>query len=338
MVISKSLKERFVKDFNIPIRLYDEPYFTERLKLYDPYYGTIAKWESFVNELSSYSNQEKYFAAYNKTKDEAINQIKRSDTYADFIAMDLNFSHVDKSILNISKKDIFKQSNIGRTFIGLDIKKANFSSLKYYDSTVYIKENMLTMFNGANTYEEFISQFTDNKNIINSKYIREVIFGNCNAPRQITYEKHMMVSLMSAIVSLGGDISNAVFLSNDEVIFDVTNIINVVTDQRSQVKILDFDSYSNLLNVINKAVDMSPVPYRMETYTIKGVKIDGEIAGYLKYVVETGETMFKCLNSINIPWVIRHLNNEPITESDLTFINEKRLAKYIDIPKIEIVE
>ena len=39
MEVSEKLKERFCKDCNIPLRLYKEPYFTERLQLYDSYYN-----------------------------------------------------------------------------------------------------------------------------------------------------------------------------------------------------------------------------------------------------------------------------------------------------------
>ena len=38
MEITKNLKERFCKDCNIPIKIFDEPYFTERLELYDEHF------------------------------------------------------------------------------------------------------------------------------------------------------------------------------------------------------------------------------------------------------------------------------------------------------------
>ena len=52
MEISTSLKKRFCSDCNIPIRIFQEPYFTERLKLYDKLYGTLEKWELFLKELN----------------------------------------------------------------------------------------------------------------------------------------------------------------------------------------------------------------------------------------------------------------------------------------------
>ena len=54
MDVSVRAKERFCKDCNIPIRLFQEPYFTDRLKLFDKFYGTLEKWNIFLDELQKY--------------------------------------------------------------------------------------------------------------------------------------------------------------------------------------------------------------------------------------------------------------------------------------------
>jgi len=40
MDISTRTRERFCKDCKIPIGIFEEPYFSDRLKLYDRLYGT----------------------------------------------------------------------------------------------------------------------------------------------------------------------------------------------------------------------------------------------------------------------------------------------------------
>ena len=62
------------------------------------------------------------------------------------------------------------------------MNKANFSALHNYNSNI---------FNNKNTWEEYVSNFTNNEHIINSKYIRQVVLGNCNPKRCITYEKYL---------------------------------------------------------------------------------------------------------------------------------------------------
>jgi hypothetical protein len=48
MKITSKLKECFCKDMGIPIKLFEEPYFESRLKLYDSAYGTLAKYGLFL--------------------------------------------------------------------------------------------------------------------------------------------------------------------------------------------------------------------------------------------------------------------------------------------------
>ena len=45
---------------------------------------------------------------------------------------------------------------------------------------------------------------------------------------------------------------------------------------------------------------------------------------------------FKCLDNYMLPFVIRHWNNEEVTDSDKVFYHEGLLAQFIDVPKIEI--
>ena len=55
MEISNRAKERFCKDCNIPIRLFQEPYFLDRIKLFDDFYGTVNKWIRFASGLQQYN-------------------------------------------------------------------------------------------------------------------------------------------------------------------------------------------------------------------------------------------------------------------------------------------
>lgn len=68
MEVSEKLKERFCKDCNIPLRLYKEPYFMDRLQLYDSYYNALDKWNIFVRELDKYKCEQDYLEEYNRVK------------------------------------------------------------------------------------------------------------------------------------------------------------------------------------------------------------------------------------------------------------------------------
>lgn len=312
MEVSNRAKERFCKDCKLPIRLFQEPYFSDRIKLFDKFYGTVDKWNRYVNELQKYNSEQDYFEEYNRVKDAAITSIKQSEAYQRFNAEDMNkFAVTHKTLPN---KDIFKPTDDGKVFISVDMRKANFSSLYAYNKDI---------FGGVNTWENFISQFTDNKHIINSKYIRQVILGNCNSKRHITYEKYLMDQTLSLLYDIVGE-ERIVFFSNDETVYDMTTASDLHT--LSMVR----DSIEERLST------KSNIPFRVELFSLH--KINGTDGYYKKIYEENGEynIEFKCLDNYMMPFVIRHFLGEEVTENDKVFYHEGLLAKFVDIPKIEV--
>ncbi len=317
MKITNKLKERFCNDCNIPIKIFEEPYFMDRLELLDDLYGTLNKWNLFLEELKKYNSEQDYFEEYNRVKDEAINCIKNSEAYQKFNEEDMNKYRITHT--NLPSKDIFHPSNDGKTFISIDMKKANFSALQYYGDSIF-----KSMFAGASTWEDFISLFTDNKHIINSKYVRQVILGNCNAKRHITYEKYLMDNVL---IALYGYISKerVVFFSNDEIIYDVTTFSNISALLKSVVHSIERTLYRRV-----------SIPLKVELFKLH--KINGTNGYYKEIFTENNKTEIelKCVNNYMIPFIIRKLKGEDITDNDKVFYHEGLLAKFIETPEIEV--
>ena len=311
MEVSEKLKERFCKDCNIPLKLFKEPYFTDRLQLYDSYYNTLDKWNIFVRELEKYRCEQDYLEEYNRVKDTAINDIKLSDGYNRFNEEDMGKYSVKYK--DLPSKDIYKPSNVGELFISIDMRKANFSALKFYDKSI---------FSNADTWEEFVGRYTENKHIVNSKYIRQVILGNCNPKRQVTYEKYLMGLVLEVLIDeLGYSASDIAFFSNDEIVINMGKYEDCINKQ----KILEM--------VVNVRFN---IPFRIELFYLH--KITGT-NGYYKEIVKNiieREYEFKCLNNYTLPFVLRKFNGEEITENDKLFYHEGLLSKFIEIPEIEI--
>ena len=316
MEITDKLKERFVRDFRIPLKLFREPYFTERLALYDKQFGTLEKWNSFLEALKPYASDEEYFAEYNRIKDEAINFIKGTEAYQRFNELDMNQFAISPEHRNLSSKDVYHYANIGRLYVSIDMRKANFNTLRYFDAS---------MFDGAETWEDFLKKFTDNENIINSKYIREVILGNCNPKRHITYEKYLMDQILTNLEKEGLDINDVVFFSNDEIVIDITEGSTFT----------DFE----LFDCIQRVEMKTPVPLRVESFAVIGILNvkTNETIGYMRAMSD--QTVdFKCLNNLTYPYVLRALNGEEVQDSDLVFEHEGSLAKYIKKPDIAFTD
>ena len=305
-MITENLKKRFCKDCNIPIKVFKEPYFTERLILFDKYFDTVNKWTLFTQEFKkgNYKCEQDYYEEYNRVKDDAINDIKSSDGFAQFNSEDMNNFCVKDEYKDLPKKDIFHPSNTGRKFISIDMKKANFSSLRYYDPDI---------FDGAKSWESFIRRYTDNEHIINSKYIRQVILGNCNPKRHITYEKYLMSTILDELLTYINK-ERIVFFSNDEIILDV----NDIPDDNTRV----------LLYQIERIGENSLFPIEVEQFTLGKLMYTH---GY--YKIFTNDTIeFKCVDAIMFPFAIREFEHKSVSELDKVFIHEGLLAKFIETP------
>lgn len=328
MEVSIKAKERFCKDCNIPLRLYQEPYFMDRLKLYDKFYDTLDKWDTFVQSLSEYHCEQDYFEEYNRVKDDAIKHIKDSWTYKMFNEEDMNNFKV--SHIGLPAKDIFKSTNDGRMFISIDMKKANFSALKYYGRTIGS-----SMFNNADTWEDFLCNFTFNDHIIESKYIRQVILGNCNPKRHITYEKWIMDNVLGKLEERFGEdvIKKVIFFSNDEIVLDVMSL-------KEDFSVDAVGSFLDLVRVLLK--DVFTIPFRVELFTLHKINgTDGYCKEIYTYSANDGfakekEYEFKCLDNYMLPFVLRKFLGEEITENDKVFYHEGLLSKFIEVPEIEV--
>lgn len=311
MEVSIKVKERFCKGCNISIRIFQDPYFTDRLTLYDKFYGTLEKWNIFLNELKKYHCEQDYFEEYNRVKDTAILDIKSTEAYQRFNEEDMNKYAVSHK--NLPNKNIFKPSNDEKCFISIDMRKANFSSLHHYNSDI---------FGRASSWEEFIGRYTNNQHIIHSKYIRQVILGNCNPKRHITYEKYLMDGVLTYLTEVFVSIDRVVFFSNDEIVVDISNM------DESEQMLIKFQIENGMKNM--------PVQLKTELFVLhKIVGIDGYYKEILKDNGNT-EIGFKCLDNYALPFVLKKFLGEEVTESDKVFYYEGMLAKFIETPKIEV--
>lgn len=317
MAISERLKQRFCKDNNLSIQLFKEPYFTERIELI----GYSKEWQDYKNLIETkYNNSEEaYFADYNGVKDKVIEYIKNSVTYDKLQHDDMNKYACN---LNIKQSDVYKIPNIGKRFISIDMRKANFSALVYYGAL-----NGCSFTTDDNfKYEDFISGFTDVEHFKKSKYIRQVVFGNCNPKRQVTFEKWLMANVVNTITDiLKVDIQNIYSLCSDEIIIDTCNLS---AEQESMICKLKY---------------MFKFPLRIEVFDL-GVITSAENnedihnGNIYAYVKKKGFRDFelKCVEPVNMPFVLKLIKGIELTENDLIFSYNGKLAKFIEEPKLRL--
>lgn len=316
MDITLKLRERFKRDCKIPINVLDEPYFSERLMLYDPYYKSFEQWQEFVKDLLKYNNADDYFEMYNKFKDDMIAAIKESEAYNHFIE-DKNIDSYEMINKNVAQADVYQSVNIGKRFISIDMKQANYNALRMYDEGIV---------GGSKDWKEFAYFFTDSSYLANSKYVRGVVFGNCNSKRIDKLEIQCMDKVLTAILALPN-------ISREDIVSFCKDEIIICTDRFSDAELeLLWDS-------LMYSIKFFPFPLRIEKFQLWAVLYceKNKIVGYAK--VNNPSVEFKGVNSMFLPFIIRRFNREKVEENDLVFTNsDGLLSKLMDCPNIKVID
>lgn len=305
MKITNKLKERFCKDNNLNIKIFQEPYFTQRLNLYDKQFDVLNKWNIFLSEISEFKTEEEYFTYYNKVKDSVIDYIKMSPIYDDFLKTNMQKYAVDT--YNISSKNIFNEKNNNQTFISIDLKKGCYSAMRFFNKELV---------GNTNSYEEFMKKFTNKEHIINSKYIRQVIFGNCKPERQTTIEKYMMSLIMNPLQKLDLDI---VSYYNDEIV--------IKYNQKAKEKL------ENIKEIVYNITKEKDFDVHFEIFKIERVK---KSEAYIKKFLDGKQSEIKCANHIIMPFILKDLQNLSLEPNDFIISENKVLSMLLEIPELEI--
>ena len=310
--MTKELNKRFCDDRKLPLKIYTGDIFINRLKLF----GEYNKYISYCHEVQRlFANTQDYFEYYNKVKDNAINYIKESKAFQMLNSDNMNEYSCK---YNFQQSNVYKASNVGKKFISIDMSKANFSSLVSYG-----KSKGVEFFKNFN-YNEFMKQFTDVEHIIESKYIRQVIFGNCNPKRQVTYEKYLMGLVLQELFTKSIITENMVYsLCSDEIIIKVDSLTS--------------EEISRIADEINNI--KFNVPLRLEVFQLG--RIEGSEA-FIKRVFNSIQDevnyayVLKCVNPDEAPFIHRLINNQPIKDEDNIFLYNGKLARLIEVPELSI--
>jgi len=210
---SHSLLKRFVKDYSLPIQIVREPYFSYYLDLYDSYLNTKQKYLLLCDTVESLGGEENFFEQYHKIKDEVLSAIKQQPIFEEFNSSKLEAFNVPRH--QYCRHDVFNLANVGRIFVSIDLKKANFNAMKYYSKSLVLDYD---------TYDDFMRNFTDLSYMIESKYIRQVIFGNLNPKKQIKIQQYLTYNILEHLVEGNYlDKAGVRMLSTDEIVFELNN-------------------------------------------------------------------------------------------------------------------
>ena len=306
------LKKRFVSDLNLPIQVLHEPFFTDRIIQLEKTHKSLTKWKNLIYIITyKYeSNPNLFLDYYYKVREDIIQHFLSNSKYIEFNTSKDIMQRYEIKNKQYPKKNIYAEDCVGKQYLSIDLKKANFQALRYVNKDIVDK---------CDSYEEFMSKFTDLEYIHNSKYTRQVIFGKLNPSRQINVEKYIMSKIDDIIIE--NDIlkeSKIVCLNSDELIYEINNnlIINIET-----------------INLIEKLVkEQLDIIVKCEFFNVNTIKFSlpssSTLTIYHKLNLLTNEYKLMCAPMTYIPQILRLLNNEDINISDRTFYYEGCLATF----------
>lgn len=318
VVITETLKQRFCKDMNLTIKIFEEPYFANFLKLYDEQYNAVSKYNRFVSAVNQFGSEQNYFEAYNALKDAVIEYLNENEDMK-FFAQEEDMNKFSCQNKGYPTRDIFKETNDGKVFVSIDMVKGNFTALHHYNPNIV---------KGCSTYEEFIRTFTDVPHFVESKYIRQVVFGNVNPKRQVTYEKYLMDMVLTKLLETGViKPENVEFFSTDEIVLAVPD--DMVSD-----RMVNEEFYNSVMNVVKWAKDNN-INVRGEFFELK--KIQGTSGFVKKFMMGKDGVDFKCLDFLTMPFVLRAYQKEEPNDMDRVFLYEGKKVMLMEDISVSVV-
>ena len=296
-----SFRRRFVKDFNLPINVVDSPYFEYYMDLYD--WFPKEEYFDLMDEINANYNRNLnlWMEEYGKIRDKIITDIENSDAYKEFNSTDMSKWALSDECKNLPDINIYNQSSVGKTFLSIDLKKANFQALR--------KVGVVK----GKTYEDFLSQWTDSEYFKKSKYTRQVIFGKLNPKRTIAVEKYIMQEIKKWFESYKFKGLKLVAFKADELIYEITE-----TNPKGWEEHLEYE--------------MNSVDIRVEIFTIGRIECknhnDITVDCYIRKCHTTGEETLKSASQIFYPQLYKIWKGQNISLIDQTFLAEGQLATF----------
>lgn len=322
MKIDKELRNRFVSDYNLPIQVIQSPYFEERLELFNDDFNSLDKW-NWVNELivnKFDGNYSDFLREYSEVRNKIITDTINSKAYIEF-NNDKTLNDRFNLTNEYSNRNLYtcEQVNDNDLFLAIDLSKANFQALKFYNREIVLN---------CDSYADFISNFTDLDYIKESKYTRQVIFGKMNPKRIIHIEKYIMQRIIESDC-IKNNISPYfdIFSVNcDEVIFKLKDGF-----------IKEYESLNKeFLNTIIKdcikntiGIDVKISKFKLKLHHFKLHYSEANLFVFEKINLLGGKNNIMCCPSVYAPQVYKLLKNKEVTENDLVFYHNNELCKFL---------
>lgn len=317
---NKELCKRFVSETNLEIPvLNNKEVFFYYLDLYEDKFGSRTKYNNLINEIDKNYDGDvsKFLDSFYQIRDNMIKDILGHERYNEFIS-NTTFDkyktiYSTQELSSLPKGNVYNEENLGKVFLSIDLKKGNFQSMKYFSKELV---------KGADTYEDYVKNYTDSEYVANSKYNRQVVFGKCNAARQILIEKYLMSKFYENF-RYNKSVLKLSRFNTDELVFEIVDSSFFKLDFNYRQKVF----FCSLINQeIETAMSLSGVDVSYKYYMLQGISLTSKRTGkernmmyVLKNICLEGLYEFKCVPEAYHAIVYKLYNKIPLEKNDYYF-------------------
>jgi hypothetical protein len=197
-----------VDDNQLPITTLEDPYFDKQIHLLEDSFGAATKYLELMTTIRDYFNghPQAFLEHRRSVKDKILNEILASEGYKAMLA--------DKSPLEdytplVGARELYTEEQDGGMFISFDMVKANFQALRYVDPSIV---------RDCETWEEYVSKFTDIPYIAAAKQVRQEVLGKLNGKRLAAIERRIANDFAKVLAERYGDKFTLFSIKTDEII------------------------------------------------------------------------------------------------------------------------
>jgi hypothetical protein len=300
---------RIINDWKLPISIgsvkdLNQFFYFNTFKKFLAYTNNLDRWMTLIqNSSNAYTSPEDFANDYYEYRNIIINGIKNSESYQAFNNDDMT-KFIIKSNYSLPKRsNIYNNDvNLNLYYISIDLKAANFTALRFYN------HNMFGIFDNGTpvkTYEDLIKFYIpDNKEVLQnyfkqSKYDRQVIFGQLNPRRHIAVETYIIKSLLNNlwdVIKNHTDFNSIECINSDEIILSYNTLQKESTIADINKVIIDFCK-ENTGNI-------TPDCFKVTEYKLK------------HYIVNNTDTQAKCFDFYH-KYFMYPTDNSSLTDDDL---------------------
>lgn len=295
---------RFVKDYNLPINIFDDEMFSYYRKLYKDFWPFEAECLMNKELLKFDGNVDAWLESCSQLRDTIINTLENSEEYIAFNNRDM--SEFDIPNIGIGEHSLYNEETDGGLFLSIDLKKANFQALKYVG---VLKDD---------TYEDFIHRFGGSDYFAKSKYLRQVIFGKLNPKRQVKVEKYLVYNIHGIMNGVPG--LELYSINSDELVYRCTSLQDLLTEDKLKfLEVLVKEKFN--INIRAEIVSIR----RLKIVNANGNKVDA----FVRTNIYTKEEKLKKASTTFFPQIYKIYKGEEITEKDMIFFFEDQIARFV---------